>query len=777
MDAIRLNSQVLLLRFSRGFMSRIFLSVLCFILWLPGLAAGCDGMGHAESRLVLGLYDGRREPTPADTRLHRLLELPLNHLGYVVRYLDVSNDRLPASLDPDFAGVVTWFDAPLADPDSYARWAAAARSDCPEALSFIVLGETGLPSDAKPGADGEAYLRRLGLSWRGRSTLLGDFTTIEQLDPALLGYESDVVFRPGRYASLRAMTEADSALRARPSGKSHDESVDLAVLHAPNAYLHASVTVDTDGRAPGQFWIVDPFAMLNRTLSRQTPRPVADVTTLNGRRIYFETVGPEGWLAQAPVRSFDAEPRLGADNLIEALIVPFPDLPVTVSVAIGDLEPAIGGKLAKAGRRAADALFALPHTAVATSGRSLVRRWAAVVDGAVAPLMPNRADRPAQEDGSNRLLAHLGRNLREAFSDPNAPAEPQLSDSLRKYAQDPFSLRAETADAIKALRAMAPTKTQQPLFLWSGDGKPNEDALSAVAEAGATALGGGITKLGNGTSITGLAPFGLQHAGLLQVFHALPGDLGNQGYPAADNRSLHELALLVDRTDHPRRLKPFQLAYSAGTANQFSTRSAIERLKTRALSTPTIPIQASQYVHIVEGFDAIRFQPVGPMKWRVSDRGALETLRFDDAETVSVDLRHSEGVLGARRINDALYVALDPGVGEPLVALTPDPAPSGMIVPQGQIGLVESNLQVVSAQRSICTSRFVVSGWGDGRIVVLGEPYARYTIRSRPAMSRPGDRPEHAAVVVADPSGYATVTVPTYRGRGEVVTLHQNCGG
>ena len=743
-----------------------------------GFATGCaTGAMQAEPRVVLGLYDGRRELTPLDTRLHRFIEFPLNHLGYSLRYLDVSVERLPDQIDSEIAGAVTWFDAPLADPSWFARWAEALRADCPDDFSFVVLGETGLLPDRKPDATEERYLHRLGLGWKARSVLLGDFTDVALRDPKVLGYESDFVFQPGRYASLSALSYSDAALSVVPAGKTPAAGIDLVVLHHPNVYVHQSATLDADMRAPGNFWIMDPFAILGRALSRNRQMPIADVTTLNGRRIYFETVGPEGWLAPAPARTFDEEPRLGAENLLARLIRPYPDLPVTVSVVVGDLDQAIGGKPAQRGRRAAAQIFALAHTAVATSGRSLVRRWAEVSQLAQPTALANDSKVAAPLDQSNRLLAILGRNLREAFADPQAPAEPQLSDQLRQYGQDPFVLSEETAKAIEAVRALTPNKPMPPLFLWSGDGNPDKEARVAVAKTGARALGGGATTLGASMSVSGLSPFLLADGPQVHVYHALPGDLGNSGYPSKDEDALQGLALLVAQTDVPLRLKPFQLAYSAGSANQFVARSVIERLKRMAVSTKTIPIFAQRYVEIVEGFASVKFRPEGVLTWRITDRGGLQTIRFDGAQALSLNLAESEGTLGARRINGSLYIALDPGVVDPLVALTHVASPSGMTVPLGRVGIVESNLEVVSLWSTDCATTLEVTGWGQGEISFYGDPGARYLVSALAGAVQSNGGVLAETQVTADLAGFATVSVPTRNGKVETVTLRQRCAG
>lgn len=754
-------------------MVRILLFFFIFLIPTVAISGRCESIAaQSQPRTVLGLYDSRREPTVETTRLHRFFELPLNHMGYVLRYLDVARADFSLSVETDVAGAVSWFDGQLANASDFSTWAVAARAECPDAFSFVVLGETGLDLNTKPDAIEAAYLRRLGLGWSKRPTLLGDFTAIDKRDADLLGFETDFAFQPGRYAALHALHGSDAALRVFADGKPNDDSIDLVVLHAHNAYIHQSATLDADTRAAGQFWIIDPFNLIQRTFARSPHRPIADVTTLNGRRVYFETVGPEGWLAPAPARTFDEEVRLGAENLLADLIAPFPSIPTTVSVVTGDLDPAIGGKAAETGRDMAVQIFALPQVAVATSGRNLVRYWAAIsaTDGVATSVVKD-----VPPDETTHLVAVLGRNLREAFGDPKGPAEPQLSDGVRRYGQDPISVTEETTGALAVVQKLAQQKSAPPLFLWSGDGNPAQTVRAAVAGAGSLAIGGGATSLGAAASISALSPFALADGPYAKVYHALPGDLGNLGYPMANAHTLHALAVRVAQTEGPRRLKPFQLAYSAGSANAFGTRSAVAKLKRLAVSNNTIPIFAARYVEAVQGFGTVRFEADSTQQWRVLDRGGLQTVRFDNADGLSVHMPTSEGVLGARRTNGALYIALDPAIAAPLISLIENSAGSGMILPKGKIGLVESNLEVLAASSTACLTAFTLRGWGQGDLGIWGDPAAQYRVTSSAAASpEMGDLPDEA-VVIADADGYAHIAVSTVQGQMQTVALHQNC--
>src|SRR5215471_55362 len=88
-------------------------------------------------REILALYDGAQERSADATRIHRFAELPLNYLGYILRYRDVRAGLPERGEVAHFAGVLTWFVGPLTDGDAYLAWAERAAREGPR---LVVLG-------------------------------------------------------------------------------------------------------------------------------------------------------------------------------------------------------------------------------------------------------------------------------------------------------------------------------------------------------------------------------------------------------------------------------------------------------------------------------------------------------------------------------------------------------------------------------------------------------------------------------------------------------------
>ena len=127
----------------------------------------------------------------------------------------------------------------------------------------------------------------------------------------------------------------------------------------------------------------------------------------------------------------------------------------------------------------------------------------------------------------------------------------------------------------------------------------------------------------------------------------------------------------VANTESPQRLKPFSLGYHA-YAGEYPglLRSVKDHLRMARLATLT-PVSANRYASIVDGFFSARVDRVGIAAWRISNRGELQTVRFDAAEGREVDLQASVGVIGQRRNGTTLYVALDETIEPAVVVLGP----------------------------------------------------------------------------------------------------------
>jgi hypothetical protein len=221
----------------------------------------------------------------------------------------------------------------------------------------------------------------------------------------------------------------------------------------------------------------------------------------------------------------------------------------------------------------------------------------------------------------------------------------------------------------------------------------------------------------------------------------------------------------VANTDTPRRLKPLSINYHA-YAGEYPAllRSVKDRLRA-ASQAPLTPVSSNRYAAIVEGFFSARVDRVGSAAWRISQRGELETVRFDAAEGRDVDIRSSVGVIGQRRNGTTLYVALDQAIEPAVVVLGP---PAASRAGSGGFGLVESRWLVRHVVRGECALSFEAQGYGDGSFTWSDAASGRYTI----TVDRSGQE-IWRQTAEADGAGRLTFDLPV--SAVDRVTIRVNC--
>jgi len=682
-----------------------------------GQAAVPDAVAPVARR-ILAVYDGNADSAPRFTRIHRYAELPLNYLGYQLEYLDLSRAPLPAELDADIAAVLVWFDAPPLESARFVAWAAEVRraGRDPDGLRLVAFGDPGLPLIGARSEAGDAYLARLGLVAGGWETRFGVWSRVVSADPKLIGFEREFSIPPGRLPALTAAPGATSRLRiaADPGGAPASEMV---VTAPGGGYANDVALVREDGAGFGR-WILDPFAFFEAVLAPGL-WPVPDTTTLSGRRIFFSTISGEGWTTAAPAERLDDSPVLAGAIVLDQFLTPYPDIPVTLSLVTGDLDPALGGPFAAQGEALAKAALTLPAVEPASRSRTLPSRWTffenyrrdqelAIVDRL------GRTARPTDRSLVSEAVSTLGR----AFAPPDAGAYlGRGGDAPRRYMLEPFDLDAEVGGSLRAVSALEPAgRGETPAFAWSGDAQPFEAALAATRAAGAPALGGG-GGVYDATlpTVSNLAPIGVAVGGERQVYSALSGDAAFTHFWSTPSHGFLRLARTVEATGSPRRLKPYELSYAAYSALGLGLRTAV-RMQLDAVRTASVaPIPASRYAAIAAGFASLRETTTGPLAWRIEGQGALATLRFDPAGGYQLDLARSRGVTGARREGDTLYVGLDAAEPTPVVALRPLPRGATAASAPG-FALDNARWSVRNVVQDACSLRFEAQGFGPGEM-------------------------------------------------------------
>lgn len=693
-------------------MSALVAAALALSLAAAGASAiEIDFSSRTIKRTVLALYDARNEAALHETRLHRFAEMPLNHLGYRLAYHDVNAPLPDPEASEGVAAVVTWFLEPLATSGLVVDWldritAAGTR--------LVVLGE--VAPDAPPALRPTLtrIMARIGLSSDGHYVSRTLDATVERLDAAMLGFERplDKVLPPFPLVeALPGRVETHLAIRVPVRGSSRRAAV--VVTSTGGGYAAQGFTTYYEPTTDRVVWVLNPFQFFRKALGDQV-FPIPDATTLVGRRIYFSHIDGDGWNNLTEVEGYRDAGALSAEVIATEAIESYPDLPVTVGLISCDVLPGFAANPASA--RIARRLFALPQVEVASHTHTHPYNWSFFerYDRQAELEAIERVKRPARpwRERLNISLAALAGRPAPADSFDKYVAG---SDDLpRTYLRQPFALADEVSGALALAESLAPAGKKARLYQWSGDTTPFEAAVRATREAGVANINGGDSRFDASYPSVAYVPPLSRPVGRERQIYA--GNSNENTYTndwTGPYHGLLQLRATLDNTERPRRLKPFNLYYHMYSGEKPAALAAVRHFLDLARASDVVPITTSHYARMATDFFGVELRQIGLHLWEVESRGLIQTVRFDEADHLALDVGASSGVLGARRNGSTLYVALDPAQERPRVALAERGIEESDAAADA-IALVESRWLVERLERSACGLRARVEGFGPG---------------------------------------------------------------
>ncbi len=700
--------------------------VVALLAWvLPGrsaLALDIEFSGRPVKLDVLALYDRRRERAPHLTRIHKYAEMPLNHLGLRVIYHDVNAPLPPVEDLGRYRGILTWFAEPLAKPDAVLDWLDMALA---RGLKYVVLGSVAPPSSDARLEQVNRVLARIGLEDRGDTVDMPWKARVVERDPEMVGFERQIDKALPDFAVIEARrgdAEPHLVIEAPLGGATVRSTL---VATAPGGgFADDDFTVYYEQNTDRVRWTLNPFAFFARAFGDER-RPIPDTTTIAGRRIYFSHIDGDGWNNVSEIEGYREAQKLSAEVIEREAIVPYPDLPVSVGLIAADTNPRLGGN-----RNAgviARRLFALPQVEVATHTNTHPFNWQffesydraeelRLIESHAAPVLSMR------ERFSRGVLKVAGKPMPTDQSDKYIAG----SDSLpRTYLREPFSLDNEIGGALKGAEAFAPEGKRARIYLWSGDTTPFPAAIRAVRLAGAYNMNGGDSRFdAEYPSVSYVPPIGRSAGSERQIY---AGNSNENTYTNDWTGPYHGQFMLVNtlaNTERPRRLKPFNLYYHMYSGERPGALAAVKHILDIARKARVIPVPASNYAAVANDFFGVEIVQVDLFSWAVSRRGALSTVRFDEAGQLAVDLGRSRGVLGSIRHEELMFVSLDPAVETAIVTLRGRTAEQGARREgkAADASLVDSRWIISNLTREACGFRFTAQGFGAGDMTWTTSP-------------------------------------------------------
>lgn len=636
----------------------------------PGRAIEIEFNGGPVRRELLAFYDSQREATPQTTRIHQFVEMPLNWLGFYVSYVDVNGPLPPPETLTKYRGIVSWFIEPLKTADRYAAWLDDATR---AGLKLVVFSDAAPGITSKSEAASVRIHQRLGLTATVDHISVTHHVKLTVNTPEMAGFERPLDKVP---PDFRVLTIADNNTTAHVTatvkGRADPKPAVLIATGPGGGYVSDEYSIVFDANTDRVRWTLNPFLFLRLALAKER-MPVPDVTTLSGRRMYFSHIDGDGWNNVSQIDGYRQSQTLSADVIRKEAIEPYPDLPVTVGPIAGDLIPELGGNLQ--GRDAARKMFALPNVEIGSHTYTHPFQWSfyenysrsaeeALIDKVRAPELP------AVERARRMLMSATGQSV-----PLNVPGRyiAGSSDLPRTYLKDPFDLTREVKGSLTFAESLAPPGKRAKLYQWSGDCLPFEAAIKATRLAGVRNINGGDSRLdASFPSVFYVPPISKPVGAERQTYS---GNSNENTYTNDWTGPYYGFAMLGDtvrNTERPRRLKPYNLYYHMYSGERESALAALLQNLNLARQSSLTPVAASQYAAIADDFYNTVIAQIDATSWSVQGRGELQTVRFDEADNLIVDMAASKGVLGfTRHASGAIYVSLDPLVEPAIVTLKP----------------------------------------------------------------------------------------------------------
>ena len=697
------------------------------------LALDVEFATRPVKREILAIYDSRHEARPADTRLHRLAEMPLNWLGLKLTYADVNAGLPPLEEMARFRGVVTWFIEPLQDPTRYLTWLDGVTA---QGLRYACLGDVAPPEPPGTETAVARILGRLGLKPADQFVTVTHKSHITAQDPDMTGFERPVDRALPEFRVIESMSTVARVHLAASVPEQEGNVTSVLVATGPaGGYAADAFTIFYDATADRARWILNPFAFFKSALGGER-FPVPDVTTLSGRRMYFSHIDGDGWNNISEIEGYREAQATATEVILREVIEPYPDLPVSVGLIAGDAIKDIGGT--ERARQLAQSLYALPQVEVASHTYTHPFAWLffEAYKRADELALIEKAAHPERSvmDRVRSILYRVAGKLEESETQNRYIAG--SADLPRSYLKEPFDLDREVQGALDVSSALAPPGKKAAIYLWSGDAEPFEAAIKATRKAGVRNMNGGDNRLdAEFPSVFYVPPIARTVGAERQIYAANSNEntyTNNWRGPFYGQQALTET---LKNTEQPRRLKPFNLYYHMYSGEKPGSLAAIKSIVSLARASNVIPVAASEYAAIADDFFAAEIQQVDASSWHVAKRGALQTLRFDDASAIDIDDLRSTGVLGATRHEGSLYVTLDPAVEPAIVTIRPmdsEPQPLG----PGETRLIESRWQLSGLKREACGFSVTARGYGAGDMVWQTAPGQAFDVE----VSRRGAR-------------------------------------
>lgn len=640
--------------------------------WVATPALDSLGVGLVEvvPRKVLVLWNPAESPDLYYAEAQRLLSMPLAYLGLVPEYVTTTSSPPAVEVIGRYAGVVSWLREPQAlDGTGWLPW---LRAQADKGLPVAMMGTFGSYQDV-------VTLRQFGVETPQSEP--GPGMRVAYQD-AMMGFELPVRPRTTALQPVRLAGEGTPLLTLQMGG----EKWHPAALTPWGGYVLAPYTVEVlpGGDEELQRWYVNPVSFLRAALRMDGRVPVPDVTTENGRRLFFSHIDGDGFASQFEGAGFRFASEVLRDDVLKRY-----RLPLTMSVIEGEVgEAGLYPQLSPRLEQAARDIFAMPWVEAATHSYSHPFHWS-----------------KAEQSGESQEGTSEGYHL-----------------AIKDYRFDMAREIGGSADYIN--RRLLPSGKRTGVMLWTGNCVATPNALEESARAGLLNMNGGETTITRSrNSWTHIAGLGLPRNGHFQVF--APNQNENV-YTNLWNGPFYGFDRVIETfelTDKPYRFKPVNLYYHTYSASKTASLNALHRIYAWVGKQDLHPVFGSEYIRKVHDFNRMVVART-PTGFRVRGAGDLRTLRLPQDKGFAPDWSASAGLAGSHPAPEGTYLHLAGMTADVILAS------SSLRLPY----LAEANARLSAFERDGKDLRFGLAGHVPLSFALANAQGCRLTAGGRPLL-------------------------------------------
>ena len=611
-------------------------------------------------RRVLMLYDGTDGRMSND--LNWYAAMPLNHLGYATRIIDVSREQLPPGpLTGQVAGIVTWFNSQhFRHSTETWRWLHAQMK---AGVPVAILGNFGMPLSSD-------RLQSLGLRLGKQPPAGLNTARIAHADRRYFGFESPVLPSAPDYTPIQLAQPGPELLAVKMAGSTEIAGAITrwgGYVLAP--YIVRSLPQGDLGNGELQAaWILNPFRFFRAAL-RLPEAPAYDYTTTSGRRLLFGLIDGDGFSSLSWIGAFRDEPA--AEVILNQVLRRF-RLPVTASVIASEFvkhglhPPAQVATL----RPIARSIFSLPWVQIGSHTYSHPFDWQALERD------------PGLSAGLHLKTAAEAAAARMTDSTPGFKYGVNLP--VPGYRFSPEMEVTGSADIID--RMLAPPGKRVRVIQWSGDTDPDAQVLGIAYHDGLQNINGPNSTITRAhPSLTNVAPLGVWKGPYFQVYSPIANeDEYTRGW-RPPYCGYDQVIQTLQMTNRPRRLTAMEIYYHYYAGARACALKELQQVYRWAQRQPASPVFASTYSRIAVAFESAGLAADGK-GFLARGYGPDQELRIP-ASLGYPDLADSRNVAGFNDFDGSRYIHLGPG-GDALLFLQAAP-PSGPYLKSAN-GLIEA---------------------------------------------------------------------------------------